>query len=48
MTLYPGDTRPDRTYADPRARRALRDAKRGCIRQARKAKAAARWAWMEG
>lgn len=45
MTLYPGDTRTDATSSDPKARRAMRDAKRHLIRKARRTKAATRWDW---
>lgn len=45
MTLYPNDTRPVMTRAETKARRAMNDATRQCIRKARRAKAAARWDW---
>lgn len=47
MTLYPGDTRPALTRAETRVHRARNDATRRCIRKARRAKAASRWAWMQ-
>lgn len=46
MTLYPNDTRPNLPRSETRVHRARNDETRRCIRQARRAKAANRWAWM--
>jgi hypothetical protein len=47
MTLFPKDTRPDLPRSVTKVHSARNDEARRCIRQARRAKAARRWAWMD-